>query len=149
MGYWTTKSLPFTAYNPMVRIFRHAVALDERRAKFRTNLWSSTDKTLPGRDDSGLSDYQKVVKSFVEEKSNGLPPTDVDEVTCQSMTLDLVLTVSRSGFLVAIAKSAVEPVSRISTCLILKYMLRYVDSAQRNQAELSTHIAEMDDPAVL
>ena len=92
MGYWTTKSLPFTAYNPMVRIFRHAVALDERRAKFRTNLWSSTDKTLPGRDDSGLSDYQKVVKSFVKEKSNGLPPTDVDEVTGLSMTLNLVLT---------------------------------------------------------
>jgi len=80
VGYWTTKSLPFTAYNPMVRTFRHAVALDERRAKFRTNLWSTNDKTLPGMDESGLSDYQKVVKCFVEEKSNGLPPTHVDEV---------------------------------------------------------------------
>ncbi|EDR07337.1 uncharacterized protein LACBIDRAFT_298393 [Laccaria bicolor S238N-H82] len=80
VGYWTTKSLPFTAYNPMVRVFRHAVALDERRAKFRTNLWSPNNKILTGTDDSDLSDYQKVVKNFVEEQSKGLPTTHVDEV---------------------------------------------------------------------
>lgn len=32
--------LPFTASNTIVRTFRHAVALDERRAKFKTNLWN-------------------------------------------------------------------------------------------------------------
>lgn len=81
VGYWTTKSLPFTAYNPMVRTFRHAVALDERRAKFRTNLWSPSDKTLtPG--DSGLSDIQKTIKSLIDEKSKGLETTHVDEVNC-------------------------------------------------------------------
>jgi uncharacterized protein (DUF2235 family) len=81
VGYWTTKSLPFTAYNPMVRTFRHAVALDERRAKFRTNLWSPNDKTLtPG--DSGLSDIQKTIKNLIDEKSKGLETTDVDEVNC-------------------------------------------------------------------
>ena len=81
VGYWTTKMLSFTAYNPMVWTFRHAVALDERRAKFRTNLWSPSNKTLtPG--DSDLSDIDKTIKSLIDEKSKGLEPTNVDEVNC-------------------------------------------------------------------
>lgn len=39
---WSPKSLPFTRSNPSVAIVRHAVALDERRAKFRQNLWDPT-----------------------------------------------------------------------------------------------------------
>lgn len=38
---WNPKTLPFTANNPSVEVLRHAVALDERRAYFRTNLWGS------------------------------------------------------------------------------------------------------------
>jgi uncharacterized protein (DUF2235 family) len=34
------KRLPFTTSNTIVRSFRHAVALDERRAKFKANLWN-------------------------------------------------------------------------------------------------------------
>jgi uncharacterized protein (DUF2235 family) len=33
------KRLPFTTSNTIVRTFRHAVSLDERRAKFKPNLW--------------------------------------------------------------------------------------------------------------
>jgi len=36
---WNPETLPFTANNPDVEFLRHAVALDERRAYFRTNLW--------------------------------------------------------------------------------------------------------------
>ncbi len=49
VGVWDTVSsvgwienplrLPFTADNPDIAIGRHAIALDERRAFFRTNLW--------------------------------------------------------------------------------------------------------------
>ncbi|CUA77721.1 putative protein YEL023C [Saccharomyces cerevisiae S288c] [Rhizoctonia solani] len=48
MGVWDTVSsvgvlvprhLPFTKSNPIVKTFRHAVSLDERRAKFRHHLW--------------------------------------------------------------------------------------------------------------
>lgn len=49
VGVWDTVSsvgwvenqlkLPYTANNPDIEIGRHAVALDERRAFFRTNLW--------------------------------------------------------------------------------------------------------------
>lgn len=34
---WNPTSFPFTAWNPSVRIVRHAIAIDERRAFFRTN----------------------------------------------------------------------------------------------------------------
>ncbi|KDQ62964.1 hypothetical protein JAAARDRAFT_202495 [Jaapia argillacea MUCL 33604] len=47
LGVWDTvasvgllpRRLPFTTSNTAVRHFRHAVSLDERRAKFKANLW--------------------------------------------------------------------------------------------------------------
>lgn len=39
------KRLPFTTSNTIIRTFRHAVSLDERRVKFKANLWNRpTDK---------------------------------------------------------------------------------------------------------
>jgi uncharacterized protein (DUF2235 family) len=38
---WDQKSLPYTQNNPSVRIVRHAIALDERRAYFVQNLWGT------------------------------------------------------------------------------------------------------------
>ncbi|KAF8727627.1 hypothetical protein AX14_003737 [Amanita brunnescens Koide BX004] len=48
LGVWDTvdsvglipKRLPFTTSNTIVRTFRHAVSLDERRSKFKMNLWN-------------------------------------------------------------------------------------------------------------
>lgn len=48
VGVWDTvssvglipKTLPFATSNTIVRTFRHAVSLDERRAKFKANLWN-------------------------------------------------------------------------------------------------------------
>ncbi|KAF7314240.1 hypothetical protein MKEN_00896500 [Mycena kentingensis (nom. inval.)] len=48
IGVWDTvdsvglipRRLPFTTSNTIVRTFRHAVSLDERRAKFKANLWN-------------------------------------------------------------------------------------------------------------
>ncbi|KAG6873169.1 hypothetical protein C0995_002018 [Termitomyces sp. Mi166 len=48
IGFWDTvnsvglipKRLPFTTSNTIVRTFRHAVALDERRVRFQANLWN-------------------------------------------------------------------------------------------------------------
>jgi len=48
MGVWDTVSsvglivprkLPFTSNNYVVKVFRHALSLDERRAKFKPNVW--------------------------------------------------------------------------------------------------------------
>lgn len=33
------RHLPFTASNHIIRVFRHALALDERRSKFKPNPW--------------------------------------------------------------------------------------------------------------
>ncbi|KAF7289945.1 hypothetical protein MIND_01369700 [Mycena indigotica] len=57
LGVWDTvdsvglipRRLPFTTSNVAVRTFRHAVSIDERRAKFKSNLWnwpSDTEKKL-------------------------------------------------------------------------------------------------------
>ncbi|PBK58558.1 hypothetical protein ARMSODRAFT_1028161 [Armillaria solidipes] len=48
LGVWDTvnsvglmpKRLPFTTSNTILRTFRHAISLDERRAKFKANLWN-------------------------------------------------------------------------------------------------------------
>ena len=51
-----SRRLPFTTSNGIVRTLRHAVALDERRAKFKVNLWNRPhDKgTMLGIDEQGL-----------------------------------------------------------------------------------------------
>ena len=38
---WHPQYLQFTKDNPIVKVVRHAVALDERRAYFRQNLWTN------------------------------------------------------------------------------------------------------------
>ncbi|KAJ7598622.1 hypothetical protein C8J56DRAFT_1039511 [Mycena floridula] len=61
VGVWDTvdsvgfipKRLPFTTSNTIVRTFRHALSLDERRAKFKANLWNlpqddQDDEASPG-----------------------------------------------------------------------------------------------------
>lgn len=66
VGVWDTVSsvgwidnplkLPYTADNPSIRIGRHAVSIDERRAFFRTNLWRPARPPKP----SGPTDLQQV-----------------------------------------------------------------------------------------
>ncbi|KAG8923503.1 hypothetical protein FRC00_006176 [Tulasnella sp. 408] len=53
MGVWDTVSsvgikgrhLPFTSSNTIIRTFRHALSLDERRAKFQPNPWHNPTNT--------------------------------------------------------------------------------------------------------
>jgi uncharacterized protein (DUF2235 family) len=33
------QTLPYTATNPLVKVFRHAIAIDEQRRMFRVNRW--------------------------------------------------------------------------------------------------------------
>ena len=93
-------ALPFTTSNTVVNTFRHAISLDERRAKFKANLWNRPEKF---EELLSISD-QKVAKETeaVKGKTNSqhqphhrasthrelegmysksrLAPTDVDEV---------------------------------------------------------------------
>jgi uncharacterized protein (DUF2235 family) len=91
--------LPFTTSNTVVNTFRHAISLDERRSKFKANLWNRPQKH---EEFLSMSD-QKIAEEAAEKngKSNGgqtphhrstlqqlegmysksrATPTDVDEV---------------------------------------------------------------------
>lgn len=43
------ETLPYTRSNPSVRIFRHALALDERRRMFRVARWNQPQRFVPNR----------------------------------------------------------------------------------------------------
>ncbi|KAK0202259.1 hypothetical protein DFS33DRAFT_1353759 [Desarmillaria ectypa] len=114
VGVWDTvdsvglvpRRLPFTVSNTIIRTFRHAVSLDEHRAKFKANLWNlPTMKemllgTSKSRKNTADSDKHKlrhvhVMESGIEwhpkdetflrkmEELHSSPsgrPTDVEEV---------------------------------------------------------------------
>jgi uncharacterized protein (DUF2235 family) len=69
VGMWT-KTLPYTAKNPAIRTVRHAIALDERRAKFKPNFWREQTyemaPTQPESKDSelrGRNSWKQNIKS--------------------------------------------------------------------------------------
>lgn len=64
------RHLPFTTSNTVVKTFRHALSLDERRAKFKANHWNRpTDEEM----NLSLSDRQKraLAKKEREEAKAG------------------------------------------------------------------------------
>jgi len=89
VGVWDTvnsvglipRRLPFTTSNTVVSIFRHAISLDERRAKFKANLWNR-----PERQEELLSiSDQKIAAAQTHDMEskysrNRATPTDVEEV---------------------------------------------------------------------
>ncbi|KAF9039699.1 hypothetical protein BDZ89DRAFT_981890 [Hymenopellis radicata] len=97
IGVWDTvnsvglipKRLPFTTSNTIVRTFRHAVSLDERRAKFKPNLWNrpnEKEKTLSISDQKAPHPKRHLSKQksqhLMERRYDRDPaqPTDIDEV---------------------------------------------------------------------
>ncbi|KAF8958363.1 hypothetical protein BDZ97DRAFT_63466 [Flammula alnicola] len=71
VGMITAKTLPFTATNQVVKTMRHAVALDERRARFRTNMWNS-----PIINEKNLA----ATANWVTDPTQVKVETDVDQV---------------------------------------------------------------------
>ena len=88
--------LPFTRYNPALKTFRHAVALDERRIKFSPYLYRGATPTTtaqedvpassttphrkgkhPNRDEREEEVYQKYLEFHPERAKQ---PTDALEV---------------------------------------------------------------------
>lgn len=92
------RRLPFTTSNTVVNTFRHAVSLDERRAKFKANLWNRPQKK---EELLSISDQKVAEETKKKDKNNEqhhhhheslrmlenkyekcrATPTDVDEVT--------------------------------------------------------------------
>ncbi|KAF8868074.1 hypothetical protein CPB84DRAFT_1697495 [Gymnopilus junonius] len=100
VGVWDTvnsvglipRRLPFVTSNTAIRTFRHALSLDEHRAKFKANTWNRPTKK---EETLGISDKPKTKKAHasahkkakstshdLEERygKDRTQPTDVDEV---------------------------------------------------------------------
>ena len=79
-----SRALPFTASNTAVRYFRHAISLDEHRAKFKANHWN----LLKSEDEKGTrlgemsrpNQRHSRSESQAEEEFYTGPETDVLEV---------------------------------------------------------------------
>ncbi|CUA67584.1 hypothetical protein RSOLAG22IIIB_07453 [Rhizoctonia solani] len=101
------RELPFAKSNYVVRYFRHAVALDERRSKFKDNLWGRTsdrDAALaaPPREDYVSNKRRKRMR---KKNSETTQPTLLDYGTAVAETInEVVETVSDTigGFTTAI-----------------------------------------------
>ncbi|KZO94582.1 hypothetical protein CALVIDRAFT_206627 [Calocera viscosa TUFC12733] len=57
VGLFKSKDLPFTASDHHIRVFRHAISVDERRCKFKANQWqepfSPPNSNAPGGGEPG------------------------------------------------------------------------------------------------
>ena len=65
------RRLPFTTSNTIVRTFRHAIALDERRAKFKANLWNRPNKKETGL---GVAGQKPKVEGGHHHPGHGMRP---------------------------------------------------------------------------
>jgi len=109
VGIIASRRLPFTTSNTVVRVFRHAISLDERRAKFQPKTWSKptkeestlsvTDQEIELMKRTGDQARQSASKSkrgpdgslrMLEKKYGGerSAPTDVKEVGTLLLVVD-------------------------------------------------------------
>ena len=58
----TLLMLPFTRVNPSVEVFRHAMAIDERRRMFRLNRWTAPQPFVANRFDSSAPPQAQDIK---------------------------------------------------------------------------------------
>ena len=66
------KRLPFTTSNTIVRTFRHAVSLDERRAKFKMNLWNRpTEEEQKLALNVDVDHLNRIPNHFQEQQKHG------------------------------------------------------------------------------
>ena len=72
----TARRLPFTTSNTVVRTFRHAIALDERRARFQAKTW-----TRPNAQEAKLavSDQEIALMKETSQK-DVLETAETDEI---------------------------------------------------------------------
>ncbi|EKM61846.1 uncharacterized protein PHACADRAFT_248724 [Phanerochaete carnosa HHB-10118-sp] len=110
IGVWDTvcsvglfsRRLPFTTSNMSVKTFRHAVSLDERRAKFKANLfnWPQEEErrlgTQPGdMPKAGQNEDQVHLSGFNESKPAATAADKKDDKTKKSSVLSKFSNMSR------------------------------------------------------
>jgi uncharacterized protein (DUF2235 family) len=96
------RRLPFTASNSHIKHFRHAISLDERRARFKVNLWNRPSaeqhkkgiqkgtmprhKTPPkvqgntSHSTNSIKCQEQIRRDLERQFSDSDKPTDIEEV---------------------------------------------------------------------
>ncbi|ESK88013.1 hypothetical protein Moror_10818 [Moniliophthora roreri MCA 2997] len=157
VGLIMTRTLPFTNSNKGIRVFRHALSLDERRAKFKANLFhrpppggdlskasTEAEDFIAGRRNSLASLLKHRKKGDAKQQS--LPPQI--EVTDQGPVCD-VLEVWFSGCHSDVGGGAVlntEPQSLAN--ITLRWMVRQVVESQCGIQFTSAAMAELAIPLI-
>jgi uncharacterized protein (DUF2235 family) len=96
LGVWDTvnsvgllpRALPFTTSNSVVKTFRHALSLDERRAKFKANHWNRPTKdeinlSLSDREKRALAKKEKAeakAKAAHKHSKDHESPKDIERM---------------------------------------------------------------------
>jgi hypothetical protein len=80
--------MPFTLSNTAVKTFRHAVALDEHRAKFQPVHWHAPNKShrKVAKNPTGELGMRDLERLFIEDEAREAGKkgeTDIDEVPLQ------------------------------------------------------------------
>lgn len=146
IGVWDTvdsvgmipKRLPFTTSNTIVHTFRHAVSLDERRAKFKANLWN---RPTPAEEKLGVP--EPLIQDNAPRPSIAPTEDDISVIKMRTHSDDKKST-SKSG------KESTKPKSRGGSLpLNLKRPgLRKQDSNERvlhtYERMYSTQVAQTD-----
>jgi len=88
VGYLYSPELPFVGSKDMIKVFRHALALDERRAMFRPNLYhhpldpsrkrSKQKRALPKRVLNSLNPFGKTVLKGSPDTLNTVSDTETE-----------------------------------------------------------------------
>lgn len=64
------KRLPFTTSNSIVHTFRHAVSLDERRSKFKMDLWTTATEDEEKLANQKPEHFRELQKQHEEDKKH-------------------------------------------------------------------------------
>jgi len=87
----TARRLPFTTSNTVVRTFRHAIALDERRARFQVKTW-----TRPNAKEANLAISDKEIALMNQVSDKGALDDPEHDVIAALMQLERKYSAVRS-----------------------------------------------------
>ncbi|EJT99623.1 hypothetical protein DACRYDRAFT_82035 [Dacryopinax primogenitus] len=89
VGIFTVKDLPLSSSARHIRVFRHAISLDERRCKFKENLWQAPF-TPPGSSTLHEADKKTVLVTHPHKFVNE-PTSSLRDEEAEAGSVDLAL----------------------------------------------------------
>ncbi len=113
--------LPFTVRNPDIKYARHAVAIDERRAFFRTNLWRPRNAAVSG----GPENLKEVwfagvhcdVGGGYPEKESGLSKYPLEWMIREAEAVGLLVDEQKVAEVLGLAKGGKHVAADANGCL--------------------------------